>query len=199
AEDAAANAWRLRGQPSAASAAPDHAVSALRRLVRGSMVLQLLRLRVVSVTDRIDTWVSPPEPPLQTYEAHPVSRIADGLRVSAECVRQLSADAWAIGARTMVMLIPARFQVDDGDYGRMKEIVAGSGGQIVRDAGTDRFRDALGQVPVPQLDVLGPLRAALPGPDVFFQQTVHLTPRGHEVVAAALERFIRSQHLVDGL
>ncbi|HEY3884132.1 MAG TPA: hypothetical protein VGL62_02900, partial [Vicinamibacterales bacterium] len=59
AEDAAANAWRLRGRPSAVSAAPDQAVSALRRLVRGSMVLQLLRLRVVSVTDRIDSWVSP--------------------------------------------------------------------------------------------------------------------------------------------
>jgi hypothetical protein len=34
---------------------------------------------------------------------------------------------------------------------------------------------------------------------VFFQQTVHLTPRGHEVTAAALERFIREQRLVDGL
>ena len=31
---------------------------------------------------------------------------------------------------------------------------------------------------------------ALPGPDLFFQETVHLTPRGHEVVAAALDRFI---------
>jgi hypothetical protein len=40
------------------------------------------------------------------------------------------------------------------------------------------------------LDALPALRAALPGPDVFFQQTVHLTPRGHEIVAQALGDFI---------
>jgi hypothetical protein len=28
---------------------------------------------------------------------------------------------------------------------------------------------------------------------VFFEQTVHLTPRGHEVVAAALEAFLKRQ------
>lgn len=37
---------------------------------------------------------------------------------------------------------------------------------------------------------------ALPGPDLFFQQTVHLTPRGHEVVAEVLERFLRESGLV---
>jgi hypothetical protein len=37
----------------------------------------------------------------------------------------------------------------------------------------------------------------LPGPDLFFQQTVHLTPRGHEIVADALDRFIQQQHLLD--
>jgi hypothetical protein len=37
------------------------------------------------------------------------------------------------------------------------------------------------------------LRAA--GPDVFYVSTMHLTPRGHETVAAALEAFIRRQGL----
>jgi hypothetical protein len=46
------------------------------------------------------------------------------------------------------------------------------------------------------MDALAPLRSALPGPDVFFQQTVHLTPRGHEVVARALEAFLRQRNLV---
>jgi hypothetical protein len=46
---------------------------------------------------------------------------------------------------------------------------------------------------VPQCDVLPALRRALPGPDLFFQETVHLTPRGHEVVANALETFITQQ------
>jgi hypothetical protein len=30
---------------------------------------------------------------------------------------------------------------------------------------------------------------------VFYQQTVHLTPRGHAIVAQALEAFIRRQGL----
>ena len=199
AEDAAASASRLRGQAAGTGAIPSPEVSALRRLVRGSMVLQTLRLRVVSVTDRVNGWLSPPEPPLQTYAAHPAARIAEGLRVSTDCVRQIAAEAGAEGARTMVMLVPARFQVDDADYDRLKDIVSGSGGKLVRDAGTDRFKQALSVLPLPLLDVLPPLLASLPGPAEYFQQTVHLTPRGHQIVAAALEQFIRSRHLVDGL
>jgi hypothetical protein len=41
------------------------------------------------------------------------------------------------------------------------------------------------------------MRAVLPGPDLFFQQTVHLTPRGHEVVADAIDRFVRESRLID--
>jgi hypothetical protein len=99
----------------------------------------------------------------------------------------------------MVMLVPARFQVDDPDYGRLKTAVAQAGGELVRDAATERFHAALADVPLPRLDVLPPLRAALPGQDVFFQQTVHLTPRGHEIVAEAMERFIREKGLANGL
>ena len=46
---------------------------------------------------------------------------------------------------------------------------------------------------VPRLDALPALRAALPGPDVFFRQTVHLTPRGHEIVAKTIDEFLRKQ------
>ena len=49
------------------------------------------------------------------------------------------------------------------------------------------------------LDVLPALRAALPGPDLFYQETVHLTPRGHAVVAEALERFIEDQPVASAL
>ena len=35
--------------------------------------------------------------------------------------------------------MPARFQVDDGDYGRLREVVAAAGGTLVRDAATERF------------------------------------------------------------
>ena len=200
AEDAVAAAPRLRrsAQP-VGEVVSDALLTRLRRLVRRSMVLQVLRLRVVSVTDRFGGWGTPAEPPLQSYAADPAPRIAEGLRISADCVRAIAGDAAAAGARTMVMLVPARFQVDDPDYGRLRQAVHDAGGALVRDAASERFEAALKDVPVPRLDVLPALRAALPGPDVFFQRTVHLTPRGHEVVAAALEQFLRQQGLVDGL
>ena len=197
AEDAYGLRGRLQGAPRPATDAVTESLAArLRRVVRRSLVLQVLRLRVVSVTDRLSNWASPPEPPLQSYAAKPAARVAEGLRVSADCVRQIADDAAKAGARTMVMLMPARFQVDDADYGRLKDIVSGAGGTLVRDAATTRFAEALRPLGLPVFDALPPLRAALPGPDVFFQQTVHLTPRGHRVVADALARFLRGQGLL---
>ena len=114
-----------------------------------------------------------------------------------QCVQAIDAEAEAAGARTAILLMPARFQVDDGDYGRLRDTVAQSGGELVRDAASQRFDAAMATLPLPRLDALPALRAALPGPDLFFQHTVHLTPRGHQVVAAALERFIHEHHLLD--
>jgi hypothetical protein len=200
AEEAFSSAPRL-GRRAAAGAEPlsESLMARLRRIVRRSMVLQVLRLRVVSVIDRLPTWKAPPEPPLQSYAAKPAPRIAEGLRISRDCVEGIASDAANVGARTMVMLVPARFQVDDADYGRLNAAVAQAGGALVRDAASERFEAALAELPVPRLDVLPPLRAALPGPDVFFQQTVHLTPHGHEIVADAMERFIREKGLANGL
>lgn len=169
----------------------------LRRVVRRSMVLQILRLRVVAATDRFTTRLAPPEPPLQSYAAQPAPRIARGLEITRQSVETIAAEAAAVGARTGVLLMPARFQVDDADYGRLRDSVAQAGGELQRDAASERFDRALATLPLPRLDVLPALRAALPGPDLFFQQTVHLTPRGHEIVAAALERFLRESHLVE--
>ena len=195
AEEAVGSAPKLRGPRPAADALSETTVTGLRRLVRRSMVLQLVRLRVVAVTDRLSNWISPPEPPLQSYAEKPAPRIGQGLTIMRECVQAIVTEAAAAGAKTMIMLMPARFQVDDADYGRLKEAVAGTGGNLVRDAATTRFDEALSVIPVPRFDALPPLRAAMPGPDVFFQQTVHLTPRGHEIVAAALEAFIRRHGL----
>jgi hypothetical protein len=190
AEEAVATASKLRGEPPATDAISETTITGLRRLVRRSMVLQVLRLRVVSVTDRLPRWGAPPEPPLQSYAEHPAARIGEGLRISRECVQAIVDESSAVGAKSMILLMPARFQVDDPDYGRLKEAVEGAGGRLVRDAATTRFDQALAPIPVPRFDALPALRAALPGPDVFFQQTVHLTPRGHAIVAQALGDFI---------
>lgn len=171
-------------------------VARARRMVRRSMVLQVLRLRVVAATDRFRTTSGPPEPPLQTYAANPAPRIAEGIAATKAIVRQLALDASDIGARTGIVLMPARFQLDDGDYGRLRDIVRASGGELVRDAATERFRDGLADLDLPMTDLLPPLRAARPGPDLFFQQNVHLTPRGHEVVANSLAAFVRDPRLL---
>ena len=78
--------------------------------------------------------------------------------------------------------------------GRRRLRAAEGGGRGRREASCsatpplERFDAALAPLPLPQLDLLPALRGALPGPDLFFQETVHLTPRGHDVVAARSTR-----------
>jgi len=200
AEEAVSSAPRLRpDERTTTDVVSESLVTRLRRLVRRSMVLQVLRLRAVTVTDRLPTWKAPPEPPLQSYAANPAPRIPEGLRISRDCVSAIADEGSRAGARTMVMLMPARFQVNDEDYGNLKAAVEQSGGRLVRDAATERFDRALADVPVPRLDVLPVLREGQRSADVFFQHTVHLTPLGHQIVAESMERFLREKGLIDGL
>jgi len=197
AEEAVSSEPKLAGDARPAVATLKEGItSRLRRIVRRSMVLQILRLRAVAATERFTQRLSRPEPPLQSYAADPAPRIARGLDLTRQCVETISNEARAQGAETAVLLMPARFQVDDADYGRLREAVSQAGGELRRDAASERFDAALASLPLPRLDALPALRAALPGPDLFFQQTVHLTPRGHQVVADALERFLRDRRLV---
>jgi lysophospholipase L1-like esterase len=196
AEDAVASRARLEGGKPLASAVHEAFTTRLRRVVRRSMVLQVLRLRVVSATARLRPKLAPPEPPLQSYAANPAPRIQDGLAITRRCVQSIASQGSTVGARTAVLLMPARFQVDDVDYDQLKDIVQQTGGELLRDAATERFDAALADLPVPRFDMLAPLRAALPGPRLFFEHTVHLTARGHQVVADALYDDLTRQGLV---
>lgn len=195
AEEAVTSGHKLSQEEAVAEALRESITTRLRRVVRRSMVLQVLRLRVVAATDRFRGFKGTPEPPLQSYAANPAPRIADGLQISRSAVAQVAAEASAVGARTGIVLIPARFQIDEGDYQRLKDGVAQAGGELVRDAATDRFRETLSTLSLPMTDLLPALRAARPGPDLFFQQNVHLTPRGHRVVADHLASFVRANGL----
>ena len=92
------------------------------------------------------------------------------------------------GARTGVVLVPARFQVDDENYDSLKAIVAESGENLLRDAATDRFASALSGLGLPMVDTLPALRAASGEARVFMRSTAHFTPHGHDVVAARAGR-----------
>lgn len=198
AEEAVVSAARASGASTPASTALRQGVAdRVRRIVRRSMVLQVLRLRAQTATDRFTTTLAPPEPPLQSYAARPAPRIERGLGIVRETVDDIAREAASAGAATGVLLMPARFQVDDADYGRLRDAVAQAGGELQRDAASQRFDAALAGVAVPRLDLLPALRAARPGPDLFFQQTVHLTVRGHQVVAEAIDRFLRESGLLE--
>jgi lysophospholipase L1-like esterase len=198
AEEAFRSVRKFGGERSGGIAAAHETIhTQLRRLVRRSMVLQILRLRVNTVLQRLGVSLTPPEPPLQSYAANPAPRIGEGLAIARDAIERIAAAASDLNARTAIVLMPARFQVDDGDYGRLKTIVAETGGELVRDAATDRFDAALERVAVPRLDLLPVLRDTLPGPDLFFQTNVHLTPHGHRVVADALADFIRQHGLLE--
>lgn len=197
AEEAYQAAALLDGtRPGGVGAARETLHSQLRRIVRRSMVLQVIRLRVNTVLTRMGFTLSRPEPPHQSYAANPAPRIAEGLGVTRRAVERIASAAAREGARTAVVLMPARFQLDDGDYGRLQHAVASAGGELVRDAATHRFDETFAATPLPRLDLLPALRAAPPGPDLFFQRNVHLTRRGHEVVADALAHFIFEHDLL---
>ena len=197
AEEALQSAAKLTGGDGPPSPSMrDDLYTTTRRIVRRSMVLQIARLRVYSLLGRMGFSFTPPEPPLQTYAANPAPRIGEGLAVARRSIEHIVATAARVHARTAIVFMPARFQLDDGDYGRLRQIVAAAGGELVRDAATERFDTALAQLPVPRCDLLTDLRATLPGPDLFFQANVHLTPHGHRVVAEALQRFIEANGLL---
>lgn len=183
--------WLEAGQPVRAN---EGAVGRLRQVVRSSIVLQLVRLRWTQLRGR---FVTPaPERPLSTYLATPPQEVLNGLAVSRQAFARIADRARGAGARPALVLMPARFQTNDDDYGRLAETVRQSGGELVRHAATDRFRAALAPLGLPTLDLLPALERQPDRTGLFFQRNAHLTPRGHDVVAGALFDFLETSGLV---
>jgi lysophospholipase L1-like esterase len=199
--EAANTAFRLRaGQPGREAhpgSALDRFTQWRRRMIRRSVVLQIARLRITTVLDRFG-WQPEIDPPLRTYLPDAPPEIARGLEVTRDAVSRLAALTSSQGARLVVLLLPARFQVDDEDYGRLKAIVARSGQTLERDRATERFKAALAGLDVPVLDGLPALREASLQSRVFMESTAHFTPYGHEVMARLLEQYLRDAGLTSG-
>lgn len=184
--------WLVAGRSTTAGA--EAALNVVRRLVRASVVLQLVRVRWDQLRARFTT--SAPERPVAAYLADPPADVVHGLEVSRRAFEQIAARAAELGARTGLILFPARFQTDDGDYGRLNEIVQRAGGVLVRNAATTRFREALAPLGLPTLDLLPTLEAQPDRMGLFYQRTIHFTPRGHEVVTDALFEFLTTSGLI---
>lgn len=181
------SAWIDAGGPPA-GAVTEVAATRLRRLVRSSMVLQNVRLRWDALKSRVAGQVG--ERPIATYLEVAPPDVVDGLEVSRRAFGLIADEAASRGGRTALVLMPARFQTDDADFGRLHELVVAGGGTLVRDVATERFRDALAPLGLPILDLLPILSAEPNRVELFFQRNVHLTPRGHRVVGQALQTFV---------
>ena len=168
----------------------------LRRLTRNSMVLQIVRMRATTLMERFGR-ARPIDRALTMYLPTLPPDMARGLDVSRECVRRIATLAAGQWAKTGIILLPARFQVADDDYGYLRAIVEDSGATLVRDAGTARFKEALGSLGLPLMDALPALRDSPRRAGIFFKTTAHLTVTGHDVLAAGLESFLRGSGLLD--
>jgi lysophospholipase L1-like esterase len=165
-----------------------------RRLVRSSVVLQSARMRWDELRSRITAGT--PERPLVTYLTNPPPIVEQGLVVTRRAFEQIAQRARGMGASTGIVLMPARLQINDEDFGNLSAIVRAAGGELDRNGASRRFHDALAPLGLPMLD-LEPVLASQPDrAGLFFQRTIHLTPRGHEVVAGALFDFLQAGRLV---
>ena len=183
--------------------AKDRARTRLVRFVRASMVLQYVRLRWDLLRAR---FASPGGPRTAAGELRRRSAARGDARTRGDATVgtiSIAKKAAADGARTGLVLMPARFQTDDEDYGHLAETVRAAGGVLVRDSSSERFATALAPLGLPMID-LQPVLAAQPDRvGLFFQRNVHLTARGHEVVARRARRFPEDQRVdltrADGL
>ena len=132
---------------------------------------------------------------MSTYLESPPHFITRGLEVARGALESIGREAQAgWRAPTAIVLMPARFQLDPAEFDRLRAVVDPMGGRLRVDLATERFHAALAGSALPMLDVLPHFRESPDGQ--FFATTVHLTPRGHETVAAALDAFIGERALL---
>jgi lysophospholipase L1-like esterase len=93
----------------------------------------------------------------------------------------LAAEVEAAGARFALVLFPLSYQMDPA-YPFLPQ---------------ERFLAHCAERGLACLDLLPPLRAALPGTPLWIDDW-HPTPRGHEVAAAEIARFLASSGLLPG-
>lgn len=191
--EAAASAYRLgtgaTTEGTSQSGIREPWYTMVRRIVRRSMVLQVVRLRIRSLAEHFGR-APDIAPALRTYLPEASDDVVSGLAVTRDAMTRLAALAGEHGARTGLVLLPARFQVDDTDFGYLTRDLAVSGYQLVRDAGTDRFRAGLAPLGLPTWDALPALRDGQKRDRVFFVGTAHLTPYGHTVLADGIRTFL---------
>lgn len=168
----------------------------IRRVVRASVVLQILSQRWSQLKERFRGGrAASPDRRLLTYATPEIDEVSRGLDVSRQALARLAGRVTGSGARIAIALMPARFQIDPEEFERLRAVVEPAGYRMSVDGANDRFRAALTPLNLPLIDLLPALREGNRSGEVFFTATVHLTPYGHEVAADALLSFLDQAHL----
>ena len=187
------SAPKLTADPGNVAPATDEATFFARRMVRRSMVLQTVRLRVNEALDWLRPDAAPSlSRPLGTYAQRPPAEVARGMAITRDVIGTLAREAAARGTRVGLVLVPARLQLNDTDFGHLQATARAAGHELLRDAATARFAEALAPLGLPMLDLLPVLKAQPEPADLFFRENIHFTPRGHAVVCEALAAFVTS-------
>jgi lysophospholipase L1-like esterase len=184
--------WLADGPPPPAAGAAT--LGAVRRFVRSTLVWQTVRVRWDQLKSRFTTSI--PEPPLAMYLETPPPYVAEGLDVAKEAVQRIATRAAGIGARTVLVLVPAKFQVNDLDFEWLDADVTRAGGRLARHSATERVTKSLAPLGLPMLDLLPVFQRQPHAEGLFWLRNVHLTARGHEVFEAALYDFLQANGLL---
>ncbi len=93
------------------------------------------------------------------------------------------------GAHYLVVLVPAKYHVEDQSWELYRADWRLPQSAFDRDHGRRVVGDFLGRIGVPVLDLTGPFRsAAAGGARLYYQVDRHWTPEGHELAAECLAR-----------
>lgn len=188
--------WRLDDTRGVGERARDDAENRLRRVVRRSMVLQIARQRADQVLEQFETRQPAPDRRLLSYATPLRPDIARGFDLARDAMARLATEVSRRGARLALVQVPARFQLDQAEFQRMRAEVGRFGYQLEIDGASERFASAYAPLGLPMVDLLEAFRASRHPSRMFFERTVHLTADGHQVAADALMRFIDRQSLL---
>lgn len=117
---------------------------------------------------------------------------AQDVERSARLVRAVEAEAAGMGARFAVLLVPVRAQIYPEQADALWRYYDLEPTEENLTAGNRFFTERLEREGIPCLDLRPALRAVAASTPLYFRVDVHWTPRGHEVVAEDVERFLRT-------
>ena len=116
------------------------------------------------------------------YKTEPPD-LATGWTKTFAILDQMRADVAAHGARLVIVVIPAREQVEDAAWRQMQVRFGLSEADLERDHPQRRLAAWSTQTGTPLIDLLPGFQAAPPSPPLYFGYDIHWTAAGHALAA----------------